>query len=151
MGASLKPKRYSRSPSPIRGDGAADPNRRLRQAYRGLLRRSADLGWRGALDEFAFNEEASGRPREDILNDIEVFEQVNFAERLRGIDPVLAERRRNLYQIIANPVALLAGMIATGLAADHGFEAVASVTAGVGAASVVRQLAGLLAVAVTRY
>lgn len=104
--------------------------RRLMAAYRGVLRRASKIGWPDALNEYAREEKAHGRPGSDVAADVDVFTQIDLAERLKGIDPILAEKRRELHLGIAMPIAMVAGVIVTGMVADKGFDALTSVVAG---------------------
>jgi hypothetical protein len=125
-------------------------HRRLFAAYRQVLRRAVDVGWRTALDDYAREAEEAGRAVDDVEADVEVFEQVDLAERLKGIDPIVAQKRRDVYLMIATPIALIGGVIVTGLMAEKGFGVLASVGVGGLAAVLGRQLSAMLTTVLVR-
>lgn len=92
----------------------------LRRCYFWLLRRANVAGWEAAKLEYWCRERELGRREADVRGDLEIFEQLNAQARARGIDPLLAQRRRDLYTGVARPCAAALACIWTASAAASG-------------------------------
>jgi transposase len=116
----------------------------------GWFRHCGCLGQNAWSALYSQEERARGSTADEVASDLQVFRELNLAERLKGIDPILAERQRGLHLIIAVPLAMLGGVIATGALADMGLGALPSVGAGVVVALLLHQLSASLTVGLAR-
>lgn len=102
------------------GAGGVKPQSlRVGAAYRRLLRRAATVGWEVARIEYLPQEVALGRGRAEVLEELAYFDTLHRAATARRLDPVTAQRRRDLFERRVLPLAVLGG---TGVVLAHALE-----------------------------
>jgi hypothetical protein len=82
----------------------------LRRQYVRLLRRAARVGWPDAKREYIESERQFGRTLDDLNSELEVLDHLNHQARVRGVDPVAAQKRRDLYERGLRPLVVVCSM-----------------------------------------
>jgi hypothetical protein len=93
---------------------------RIRKLYAKLLRRAARVGWVPAKREYVESERLFGRSLDDIHSELELLEHLNSQARERGIDPVAAQKRRDLYERYLRPLIITWSVLYVVMRASQG-------------------------------
>jgi hypothetical protein len=127
---------------------AAGLDRRQMDNYVDLLRRAVIAGWEAAKADYHMQQWDLGRSTKEIQDEIAFFERLNAADRARGLDPIVAQKLRDVQDYLATPIAVMGGIFATGIAADYGLNSVRAVGIGLLAVFVGRKIVLLTLLAI---
>jgi hypothetical protein len=128
----------------------ARTRRQLMSDYFSVLRRARVVGWGEAKAEYVSRGRSCSRSKKDIGDDLATFDELNESAWSQGIDPIRAQRRRDLYAYLVTPIAIMGGVIITGMGALQGVNVFTAVGTGFLTVLLGRHAGALLALVIAK-